>query len=262
MVLVVLLRVAFFTLLDRKVLGYGQLRKGPLKVGILGVIQPVLDGVKLFFKGDLKRSSFGTAEVVLGGSLVFCFMLVSWALVMRIVGGVEGFSYLLGLLLISGVRVLGVFAVGLFRGSVYRVLGVVRSVAQMVSYEVVYGLALIFLFIRVAGYTLGRGLSLGLVVVIMLILVTVVVMEVNRTPVDFLEGESELVAGGVTELGGLVFAFLFIAEYGFMGFYSVLLRVLLAGAVVPLLVFLLVFVFRWLRLTLPRFRYDMLMLFR
>lgn len=225
------MRVAFFTLLDRKVLGYGQMRKGPFKVFLVGVIQPVLDGLKLFFKNRFHMTSMGVLEVLVGRGVVFRCILVSWGVFGRIVGFVDSISYILILILVPGIRVVAVFIVGLFSSRVYRVLGVLRSVAQIIRYEVVLGLIFIFMFMNVWGGFIDMQLGLSLKIVMVFLLLLVVVIEVNRTPMDFIEGESELVSGGVTEIGGLVFAFMFMAEYGFMGFYRVLVRILVFGRV-------------------------------
>nr|AHB82310.1 NADH dehydrogenase subunit 1 [Hebesoma violentum] len=245
---VAFLSVAFFTLLDRKVLGYGQMRKGPFKVFVGGVIQPLLDGVKLFLKGWINVSGLGGVEVFLGACVVFSMMILSWFVVLGLSGSFETTASLLVVLLLSGVGVVGMLSVGLFSGSVYSVLGVLRSVAQMVSYEVVMGLGLIFVFMGVwsVGSIKGMGWFLGIFWCVVMMIV--VVMEVNRTPVDFLEGESELVSGGVTELGGLVFALLFMAEYGLMGFYSVLISILAVGKMSVVFVVFLIYSFSWVRL--------------
>nr|YP_007183156.1 NADH dehydrogenase subunit 1 [Paratenuisentis ambiguus]CCA94482.2 NADH dehydrogenase subunit 1 [Paratenuisentis ambiguus] len=260
-VMMVFLAVAYFTMLDRKVLGYGQFRKGPFKVSLWGVVQPLLDGVKLFLKSFVVTSNMSFLEVSLGASLVLSSMVLSWFYISSYLGCYDLLSGLVVVMILSGVSVIGVFMVGLFSASVYSVVGVLRSVAQMVSYEVVMGLILIMVFQMSGSINKMGGFSVFMGVMIVFILGLTVVMEVNRTPVDFLEGESELVSGGVTELGGLLFALMFLAEYGFMAFYSVLVSVVLTGGLSVWLVIGCVYMFSWLRLSLPRFRYDLLMLF-
>lgn len=255
-------RVAFFTLLDRKVLGYGQIRKGPNKSVFMGVLLPLVDGVKLFFKNFMFPNSTIFPLVLLGGVIVFCSMVFTWVVVNRFFGGLERVPFILMVLFISGFRVVGVFTMGLFRSGVYRYLGVLRSVAQIVRYEVVMGLVLLVLVV----FSLSLYSLIGIPVLLVLVFVPTyllaVIIEVNRTPVDFLEGESELVSGGVTELGGLVFALMFMGEYGFIAVYRVLLRIFVFGCVYVSVVFMGILLIRWLRLSLPRFRYDLLMLVR
>ncbi|KAL7667816.1 hypothetical protein ACOME3_010355 [Neoechinorhynchus agilis] len=201
-------------------------------------------------------------SVLLGGVIVFCCIIFSWVIVVRLRGGMERMPFVLVILFVAGFRVVGVFTMGLFSGGVYRVVGVLRSVAQMISYEVVIGLLLlIVVFSSVSIFRLSGVVGLVLFLYFPLLLIGVII-EVNRTPVDFMEGESELVSGGVTELGGLVFAFMFLGEYGFIRVYSILISYLLLGSFRFVLIFLVVYVFSWLRLSLPRFRYDLLMLLR
>nr|APH07732.1 NADH dehydrogenase subunit 1 [Acanthogyrus cheni] len=260
MVLISFVSVAFFTLLDRKVLGYGQIRKGPNKSVFMGVLLPLVDGVKLFFKNFMFPNSTIFPLVLLGGVIVFCSMVFTWVVVNSFFGGLESVPFILMVLFISGFSVVGVFTMGLFSSGVYSYLGVLRSVAQMVSYEVVMGLVLLVLVVfSLSLYSLMR-IPVLLVLVFVPTYLLAVIMEVNRTPVDFLEGESELVSGGVTELGGLVFALMFMGEYGFMAVYSVLLSIYVFGCVYVSVVFMGILLMSWLRLSLPRFRYDLLML--
>nr|YP_008854348.1 NADH dehydrogenase subunit 1 [Pallisentis celatus]AFK50140.1 NADH dehydrogenase subunit 1 [Pallisentis celatus] len=256
----VLLSVAFFTLLDRKVLAFGQLRKGPNKIFFLGVVQPLVDGVKLFVKNFLILKLSSMPLVVVLGFVLLVMMMACWLVISSGFGLVDSFVLILVLMVLTGGLVVVSFSLGVAVSSGFSLLGVIRSVVQMVSYEVVLGFAFIVLVSQGGAVSVLTGIGgfMGFFLIIMVIFS--VIMEVNRTPFDFIEGESELVAGMVTEFGGLIFSFIFMVEYGMMLFYSIFLSWLVCGGLSVGFVFFLVGLFSWLRLSFPRFRYDMLVM--
>ena len=265
LVLLVLVFLGYFTMLERKMLGYAQCRKGPNKGVIFGLVQPLLDGFKLFMKGF--RGGFTGTYV---SFFAFPFMglvlvLVLWVLLGGYAGCFVLNHRLLVVLFLGSIVAVLFFVRGFLRGGKYRVLGSMRSLAQALSYEG----ALVFACLRLLSYSWSVGLNLPVSSCIVRLAVPVllvgVVIESNRTPVDFVEGESELVSGLATEMAGLSFRFLFLMEYGVIGFYSLFVILLLLGfggrGYWGLLLVLFIFcVMNWLRMSLPRRRYDLNML--
>lgn len=265
-----LINVAFITLLERKILGYSQLRKGPNKVGLIGFPQPFNDAIKLFTKERVIPSSSNKGLFLLGPALAIRLSLLIW-LVLPLDKGVLRRS--LSILVIYTIIRIGIYPLimsGWSSNRNYAIIGALRGVAQTVSYEVRFALIILVLLIR------GETLRLSTIVeenyhwVKTLLFLPVVglwliisLAETNRTPFDFAEGESELVSGFNIEYGRVGFALLFMAEYGRIFFISALFTLMFGGrsAFSPAFVLLtcgLVFVWVWIRTTLPRYRYDML----
>nr|YP_009826138.1 NADH dehydrogenase subunit 1 [Shoveliteratura triangula]QIV68429.1 NADH dehydrogenase subunit 1 [Shoveliteratura triangula] len=267
----VLIGVAFLTLLERKVLGYIQIRKGPNKVGFAGVPQPFADVIKLMAKEStyplLSNYFLYYFSPIFSLFLVLLVWMVYPFLTMM-------FSFNLGLLFFLCCTSMGVYTVmiaGWSSNSNYALLGGLRAVAQTISYEVSLALILlsfVFLidgyclmnFIKYQGYTWFLFLSFPL----MLAWFASCLAETNRTPFDFAEGESELVSGFNVEYSSGGFALIFMAEYASILFMSMLFCVIFMGSDVFSFFFFLKltflsFMFIWVRGTLPRFRYDKLM---
>nr|YP_009142401.1 NADH dehydrogenase subunit 1 [Squilloides leptosquilla]AKH03056.1 NADH dehydrogenase subunit 1 [Squilloides leptosquilla] len=267
----VLVSVAFFTLLERKVLGYIQIRKGPNKLGFIGILQPFADAVKLFTKEQALPMMSNFLPYYLSPIFSLFISLVVW-LVIPYETGLMNFS--LGSLFFLCCTSLGVYTLmgaGWSSNSKYALLGSIRAVSQTISYEVSLALILLSFIFLVGGFNLGlfsnyqsecwfMFLSLPLAGVWFVSCLA----ETNRTPFDFAEGESELVSGFNVEYSGGGFALIFLAEYSSILFMSALFVVLFMGSTPSSLMFCLklvfvVFSFIWVRGTLPRFRYDKLM---
>nr|YP_010511706.1 NADH dehydrogenase subunit 1 [Palaeoagraecia brunnea]UXL83030.1 NADH dehydrogenase subunit 1 [Palaeoagraecia brunnea] len=271
LIVCVLIGVAFLTLMERKVLGYIQIRKGPNKVGIVGLPQPFADAIKLFSKESTipMMSNFFlyyfspvvSLFLALLGWMVFPFVTVL-------------ISFNLGLLFFLACTSMGVYSVmiaGWSSNSNYALLGGLRAVAQTISYEVSLVLILLSFVFLVDSYCLFDFMKYQLYVwfvfisfPLMLAWFSSCLAETNRTPFDFAEGESELVSGFNVEYSGGGFALIFLAEYASILFMSMLFCVMfLGGNVISFSFFLLLvmlsFFFIWVRGTLPRFRYDKLM---
>nr|AFJ14744.1 NADH dehydrogenase subunit 1 [Pomphorhynchus tereticollis] len=263
--LLVLMLLGYFTLLERKTLGYGQVRKGPNKGVLMGLAQPLLDGFKLFMKG-FKGVNRGSMLVFFGTpGLGLCGVLIMWWVVMELLGvWGEGLSLLL-IILIGAMISLLFFMSGYLSGCGYSELGSMRALAQALTYEGVMVFSI--LMVMVMGFSskfLVGGAMVGFKCILLWLIIVSVVMESSRTPTDFVEGESELVSGLASEMGGLSFTFLFLIEYGLMGFYACFVVVLMSGASLSVVEFIvaslaIMVVLNWLRLSLPRSRYDLVM---
>ncbi len=280
-----LLAVAYLTWLERKVIGDIQVRFGPSRVGPFGLLQPIADGIKLMFKEDVVPANADRLIFFLAPALSFVPALIVFAVIPF------GPSFVItdvnvGLLYVFAVASLGVYGsvlAGWASNSKYSLLGGLRSSAQMVSYELGLGLSVLGVVMMTGSLSLvdiveaQKGTWLGILprwnifpqflgFVIFLISSNA---ELNRAPFDLPEAETELVAGFHTEYSSMKFALFFMAEYANMIAVAALATTLFLGGwrgplLPPVIWFLLkvfafIFLFIWVRATLPRFRYDQLM---
>nr|YP_010757438.1 NADH dehydrogenase subunit 1 [Leofa pulchella]WEU77781.1 NADH dehydrogenase subunit 1 [Leofa pulchella] len=267
----VLVSVGFFTLLERKVLSYIQCRKGPNKVGFLGILQPFSDGMKLFMKEQFFPMNSNFLIYLLCPLFSFIQSLFLWLIFPYYVNCIEMSLGFLFFLCCSSLGVYGLMICGWSSNSIYSMLGCIRSISQAISYEVVLSMILLCFFLLVDGYSfIGFYTLQGSIwfcmfsLPIFLSWISCCMAESNRTPFDFSEGESELVSGFNIEYGGGGFALLFIAEYSSIILISLVTCIVFLGSDFNSLVFyikliIMCFLFIWVRATLPRFRYDKLM---
>nr|YP_010518004.1 NADH dehydrogenase subunit 1 [Cocculina enigmadonta]UXN84356.1 NADH dehydrogenase subunit 1 [Cocculina enigmadonta] len=271
----VLLGLAFFTLLERKGLSYSQTRKGPNKVGIMGLPQPLADALKLLSKEMAKPLMVNQVPYFIAPVLSLVLALLLWQVLPSCS---VSFIFKLGVmffLCVSSMNVYGTLIAGWGSNSKYALLGAVRAVAQTISYEV--SLALVLMFCLFLSFSLDFGeISVDqslvwfffLMVPMGVVWFLTCVAETNRAPFDFAEGESELVSGFNIEYGGGGFALIFMAEYGNILLMSMLTSCIFFGGssilffndfFMCLKILFFCFVFVWLRASFPRFRYDLLM---
>nr|YP_010688262.1 NADH dehydrogenase subunit 1 [Fusoleon stigmatus]WBR65456.1 NADH dehydrogenase subunit 1 [Fusoleon stigmatus] len=271
LIIMVLVGVAFLTLLERKVLGYIQIRKGPNKVGFCGVPQPFCDAIKLFTKEQTYPIMSNYLSYYFSPIVSLFLSLLIWMIFPYLT---NLYNFNLGLLFFLCCTSMGVYTVmiaGWSSNSNYALLGGLRAVAQTISYEVSMALLMLSLVFLVGSYNLF-DFELGqsniwfiyLFFPISLAWVTSMLAETNRTPFDFAEGESELVSGFNVEYSSGGFALIFLSEYSSILFMSMLYSVMFLGSGVFSFVFFLKlvfisFLFIWVRGTLPRYRYDKLM---
>nr|AVN68277.1 NADH dehydrogenase subunit 1 [Tryonicus parvus] len=271
LIILVMVGVAFLTLLERKVLGYIHVRKGPNKVGVMGIFQPFSDAIKLFSK----EQSFPYLSNYLSYYFAPVFSLFLSLLVWFVIPYFSGMlCFELGLLFFLCCTSLGVYTVmiaGWSSNSNYALLGGLRSVAQTISYEVSLGLILLSFVFLVGSYNLVDFYYfqsyLWLIFFSMplsFVWFVSCLAETNRTPFDFAEGESELVSGFNVEYSSGGFALIFLAEYASILFMGMLFTIIFLGSDIYSLLFyikvsFISFVFIWVRGTFPRFRYDKLM---
>nr|YP_010022575.1 NADH dehydrogenase subunit 1 [Sarcophaga depressifrons]QOP39423.1 NADH dehydrogenase subunit 1 [Sarcophaga depressifrons]QXG15699.1 NADH dehydrogenase subunit 1 [Sarcophaga depressifrons] len=271
LIIFVLVGVAFLTLLERKVLGYIQIRKGPNKVGIMGMPQPFCDAIKLFTKEQTYPLLSNYISYYFSPIFSLFLSLLVW-MCMPLFAGF--FSFNLGLLFFLCCTSLGVYTVmiaGWSSNSNYALLGGLRAVAQTISYEVSLALVLLSFIFLIGGYNMLMFYKyqffiwfLCIMFPMALVWFSISLAETNRTPFDFAEGESELVSGFNVEYSSGGFALIFLAEYASILFMSMLFCVMFLGGDVFSLLFyvkltFISFMFIWVRGTLPRFRYDKLM---
>ena len=286
--------VAYLTLWERKGIAFTQIRPGPNRVGPLGLLTPIADAVKLIFKEIIRPSAASTGLFFLGPVMTIMPALAAWVVIPfgPEVALANVNAGLLLLMAITSIEVYGVIIAGWASNSKYAFLGALRASAQMVSYEIAMGFALVVV-IMVAGsmnlseivMSQGRGMFAGQGVGILswnwLPLLPIFVVyfiaglaETNRHPFDVVEGESEIVAGHMIEYSGMSFAMFFLAEYANMLLVSALAVVMfLGGWLSPLAVlnfipgwiwlgakiFVVVTMMLWVRATFPRYRYDQIM---
>ena len=310
---ITLMGVAYTVLLERKVIGYMQNRWGPTRVGPFGLLQPLVDGAKLFLKEDLmplavERPLYILAPVIALGCALVSIGVVPFGAVTHVsINGSPGVDMFevanvnIGLLVILGITSIGVYGIALSGWSSnnkYSLLGSLRSTAQVVSYELALGLSLVGVVLRAQSLNLRTIVEVqsthgllswnffgGFQFVAFFIYLMAAYAETNRSPFDLPEAESELVAGYHTEYSSMKFAMFFMAEYGNMITVSCVATLLFfggasspfghlipafGGVVVQAIlsvfwfvakVFAFLFLYIWVRSTLPRFRYDQLMSF-
>ena len=280
-----LLFIAYLTYFERKVIGAMQLRKGPNVVGPFGLLQPIADGIKLLTKETIFPDNSSKFLFIFSPVLTFALALIAWAVIpvdyKVVLSDINvGLMYIFA---ISSLGIYGIIVAGWSSNSRYAFLGSLRSAAQMISYEVSIGLIIISVL-------LSSG-SLNLTDIVLsqqnmwyviphfpmfVIFFISTLAETNRAPFDLPEAESELVAGYNVEYSSMSFGLFFLGEYGNMILMSSMSTILFLGGWLPpfespyfdfipgylwflMKVVLLLFVFLWVRATLPRYRYDQLM---
>ncbi len=280
-----LVAVAYLTYAERKVIGAMQLRKGPNIVGVLGLLQPLADGLKLFLKETVIPTGSNRVIFIIAPMLTFILALVAWAVIPFNEGLVlsdinVGVLYLFA---ISSLGVYGILMAGWASNSRYAFLGALRSAAQMISYEVSMGFVIITVLLCVGSMNLSKIVMAQQSVWFVIPLFPMAVIffvstlaETNRHPFDLPEAEAELVSGYNVEYSAMTFALFFLGEYANMILMSAMTSILFLGGWLPPFniapfnwvpgpiwfaakISFCLFIFFWVRATFPRYRYDQLM---
>lgn len=268
--LCILIRVAFMVLLERKVLGYIQLRKGPNKSGYIGIIQSIADAVKLFVKEQVLPLKTNKLVFLLSPCLSLFIVLSGWLVAPKFDSFVSlKFS---GLLFFCCLRfsIYPLIFIGWSSNSNYSLIGAIRGISQTISYEASLSVIFISIVFMSQGFSLIKICIDQYFVIYLFLLFPMFLMwfisilaEANRTPFDFSEGESELVSGFNIEYGRAGFALIFLAEYGSIILLSFVTCYLFFGysfnyIFIIILGFFFCYLFIWVRGCYPRFRYDKL----
>ena len=280
-----LISIAYLTFFERKVIGSMQLRKGPNVVGPFGLLQPIADGLKLLSKETIFPNDSNKFLFILSPIITFVLALIAWAVIpidyKVVLADINvGIMYIFA---VSSLGVYGIIVAGWSSNSRYAFLGSLRSAAQMISYEVSIGLIIISILLTAGSLNLSNiVLSQEKVWYIIphfpmfVIFFISTLAETNRAPFDLPEAESELVAGYNVEYSSMSFGLFFLGEYGNMILMSSMSTILFLGGWLPpvqneflnlipgfiwflVKVVFLLFIFLWVRATLPRYRYDQLM---
>ncbi len=286
--------VAYLTLWERKAIGWMQIRKGPNRVGPFGLLQPIADAFKLMLKEIIIPTAASKVLYVIAPVMTIMPALAAWAVMpfgpdVALANVNAGLLYIMA---ITSIEVYGVILAGWASNSKYAFLGALRASAQMVSYELAIGFALVCIVLVSGSLNMtqivllqDRGMFAGLgvnflswnwlpLLPVFVVYVISAVAETNRHPFDVVEGESEIVAGHMVEYSGMAFAIFFLAEYANMILLSALASIMFLGGWLPPLSFLsfipgwiwlglktfcVVSLFIWFRASFPRYRYDQIM---
>ncbi|NBX65723.1 MAG: NADH-quinone oxidoreductase subunit NuoH [Proteobacteria bacterium] len=280
-----LIGVAYLVYAERKVMGAMQLRQGPMTVGAFGLLQTFADAIKLFSKEIIIPSAAHRVVFILAPVLTMLLSMIAWSVIPVNEGWViadinVGILYLFA---ISSMGVYGVLMAGWASNSKYAFLGGMRSAAQMVSYEVSMGLVIVCVLLCVGSLNLTEIVTAPrpwwvqvMLLPMFVVFVVSILAECNRAPFDLPEGESELSGGFLVEYSAAAFMLFFLAEYANMILMSAMATILFLGGWLPpfgiealdfvpgviwfvLKVSFILFVYIWVRATLPRYRYDQLM---
>lgn len=284
LIVLVMLHVAYATYCERKVIGHIQMRLGPMRVGWHGLLQPIADGIKSFFKEDIvpvaaDRPIFLAAPIICLVPAFASLAILPWA---------EGWAVTdvnIGLLFVfamSSIGAYGVVLAGWASNSKYSFLGGLRASAQVISYEIAMGLSLVGVMLLSGSLNLGDivqaqgdsffGMFIFRQIIGFFVFCVAMLAETNRVPFDLPEAETELVSGYSTEYSGMRYALFFMAEYTSMFVMATVGTICFLGGWngpvdlpffppfwLLIKVYFIMFVFFWLRATLPRYRYDQLM---
>jgi len=263
-----LLGIAFYTLIERKFLGYFHLRKGPNKVGLMGIPQPFADAIKLFVKEQAKPTPSNQTPFLFAPTIGLILALIIWVVYPHTHQSFFVQFSILYFLCVSRINVYTTFLAGWRSNSKYALLGALRGVAQTISYEVRISLILLRALIILSTIDFTKIYIISWISILFIPLVVLWFItnlaETNRTPFDFAEGESELVSGFNVEYRRGLFALIFMAEYANILVISLFTSVIFFSTLLPIIrdiilviqTIILATLFVWVRATYPRIRYD------
>nr|NP_579946.2 NADH dehydrogenase subunit 1 [Ancylostoma duodenale] len=258
MIVFILQAIAFITLYERHLLGSSQNRLGPTKVSFMGVLQALLDGVKLLKKEQMTPLNSSDLSFLLVPGVSFVVMYLEWFILPYFFNFLSFEYSLLFFLCLIGFSVYTTLVSGIISKSKYGIVGALRASSQSISYEIAFSLYLLAVMIHYSMFTFVSDLILSLLIIYLPFLI-MIIAELNRAPFDFAEGESELVSGYNVEYASVAFVLLFLSEYGSLIFFSVMSSMLFFNFSM-LMSFLVFSIMIFIRSSYPRFRYDMMMM--
>nr|YP_010892315.1 NADH dehydrogenase subunit 1 [Cylicostephanus longibursatus]WJO90048.1 NADH dehydrogenase subunit 1 [Cylicostephanus longibursatus] len=257
MMVFILQAIAFITLYERHLLGSSQNRLGPTKVSFMGVLQALLDGVKLLKKEQMTPLNSSDLSFLLVPGIAFVVMYLEWYILPYFFDFLSFEYSMLFFLCLIGFSVYTTLISGIVSKSKYGIVGALRASSQSVSYEIAFSLYLLAIMIHYSMFSFVSEFNLSLLIIYLPFLV-MIIAELNRAPFDFAEGESELVSGYNVEYASVAFVLLFLSEYGSLIFFSVMSSMLFFkfSMIVSFVVFSIIV---FIRSSYPRFRYDKMM---
>lgn len=267
-IITIMISIAYITLSERKIMGGMQRRVGPNKIGKEGIIQPIIDGIKLITKEIIIPIRVSTKEMLIGPITILILTLIIWIPIPLSLGVMigEGKYSIIYILAISSINVYLYIYSGWSTQSKYGRLGTIRSIAQLISYEVSISIIIMSIISINKTYNINEIITSQIYIPniiplgpIGIIYYISILAETNRTPFDLPEAESELVAGYIIEYSSIGFGSIYLSEYGFILVNSYIYATILIGTIVPIITTVIIYGFIYIRALLPRLRYDQLM---
>ncbi len=267
--LLLILSVAFYTLFERKIIGRFHLRLGPNKTSFIGLVQPLLDALKLFGKQTITPFSANKLVYNIAPVIALLLALFVWVTLPNYYFLISINYSIVLFFCLGSILVFAVLMAGWSSNSKYRLIGRLRSVAQSISYESVFRTLIVILIVLITSFSIRSLFTQSSVLFLLFFPIWLIctLAETHRAPFDFAESESELVSGFNTEYSGAYFSFIFLSEYMILLYSCFLLTYIFCIWFIPVnLFFILVmslffrFFFIWIRITYCRFRYDILIM--
>lgn len=269
-IIAIIVSIALMTLAERKIMGSSQRRVGPNRVGIMGIVQPIADGMKLVMKETIVPSRSNEMIFIVSPIIVISTSILGWLVIpwnKTNVITIVSDSSLIYIIAVSSVGIYGVLYGGIAANSKYAIIGAIRSTSQLISYEIIIGIIIIGIVV-ISTDGINSSLNISQIIKtqegiwncipnlpIFIVWLIGILAETNRTPMDLPEAESELVAGFVTEHSGLPFAYYYLGEYGSILLMSVITTIVFMGELKNIKIVIIVIYFIWIRATLPRLKY-------
>nr|QXJ80310.1 NADH dehydrogenase subunit 1 [Trichuris sp. ETH392] len=263
--LMILLAVAFITLLERAYMGITQRRRGPNKISLWGILQPALDGMKLVMKSTMKPNHLNIILFSIIPAINFILFIAFWSAMPFLFKMLQFSLSSLFMIVLLGMMGFGIMITGWASNNKYALFGSLRSMTQSISYEVTLSLVILSILCMKNSLDLSSmwkgfvNMEIYFSIVLLIPVVTMILAECGRTPFDLMEAESELVSGYNVEYNSVEFAFLFMTEYGMIILLSILFSILLSPIISSYASFIIMSSILFARYTLPRMRYDFLM---
>nr|WHU54561.1 NADH deshydrogenase subunit 1 [Chelonus munakatae] len=270
LIILIMLSVAFFTLFERKIMGHFHNRKAPNKMFLLGISQPINDAMKLFSKELFFNNKMYLMLYFLSPLLMMNLSFLIWIFYPFFFNLMNNNINFMMLISLISLGIYGLIISGWSSNSMYAMIGSIRSIAQSISYEITFSLTLLLFMMLINSLNMKKLMIFNknfyiifMNLPLMMLIINSIIAEINRTPFDLSEGESELVSGFNIEYSSINFIFIFLSEYSKLMFMMLLLTILFFNSnytfYIVFISIMLMFMITWIRMTFPRLRYDKLM---